>query len=275
MSTRTRTWSKIIPVDHTQIKLGPTKIRDVREDLEERVDGILAGFVDTGSTNGLLLGRLLTVGTATSVNPGTGTAAAVDIIGLTTGTMTEVVIRNSSGQSTLVSYRGQLRVGQLANDEYLVGVGTTSGTVNILKVNTAGSTQITNPVTFDSFPLAPSTAPTVDLQLMPYGVIRNLADESTLTMSTGASPKMAIKTPTTKTTLGIDCGSVSVTNASDTAVAFTFTFDSAPNVVATHEGIAGNHYAAFVKDITTTGCNVRQENGSTYTVHWVAVGTPA
>jgi hypothetical protein len=200
MSTRTRTWSKAIPVDHTQIKYGPTKIRDVREDIENRVDDILAGFVDTGTTNGLLLGRLLTVGTATTTNPGTGTAAAIDIIGLTTGTMTEVVIRNSSGQSTLISYRGQLRVGQLANDEYLVGVGTTSGTVNVLKVNTAGTTQFTNPVSFDSFPSAPNTAPTTDLQLTPLGAIRNMFDTDIFTVSTAGSVTIDVKTASISST---------------------------------------------------------------------------
>jgi hypothetical protein len=160
---RTRTWSTTIPIDHTQIKLGPTKIRDLRTDLEERVDGILAGFVNTGSTNGLLLGRLLTVGTANATNPGTGTAAAIDIFGMTTGTLTELVIRNSSGHEILATYQGRLQVGKLGNDQYMVGVGTGSGDVNILKVNTAGVTQ------FASHPIGPDTNPSTPLSYVPVG----------------------------------------------------------------------------------------------------------
>ena len=271
MSTRTRTWSTTIPVDHTQIKLGPTKVRDLRTDIEERVDDILAGFVNTGTTNGLLLARLLTVGTATSANPGTGTAAAVDIIGLTTGTMTEVVIRNSSGQSCLVSYRGNLRVGQLANDEYLVGVGTTSGTVNVLKVNTAGTTQFTNLVTFDSHPLAPNTNPTTDLQLMPLGKFRNLADGTTLEVTTGTSPTMKVKGVggVTKAALGIDSGTVSYTGTAK-AITFNFNFSSAPVVVANWNTDGAGQFL-YCLTITTAGYTVNG-GGATGTIKWIAVG---
>lgn len=108
MSTRTRTWSKLIPVDHTQVRLAPTKIRDVREDIEERVDGILAGFVNTGATNGLLLARLLTVGTANSLTPGTGTAGAYDIFSLTTGTTIEFFGKDNAGNVTQFTKAGKL-----------------------------------------------------------------------------------------------------------------------------------------------------------------------
>jgi len=137
MSTRTRTWSTAIPVDHTQIKLGPTKVRDLRTDIEERVDGILAGFVNTGTTNGLLLGRLLTVGTASTAYPGTGAAAAIDIFGMTTNSLVEVFIRTQSSNEIQLTEQGRLMMGKLRNDQYIVGVGTGGGNVNILKVNTA------------------------------------------------------------------------------------------------------------------------------------------
>ena len=181
MSTRTRTWSKAIPVDHTEIKYGPTKVRDVREDIENRVDDILAGFVNTGATNGIILGRLLTVGTATSTSPGTGIAAAIDLIGLTTGTLTELVIRNASSHEILVTYQGRLQVGKLANDQYMIAVGTGSGDVNIFKVNTAGQTE------FATFPIAPNTNPTTNLQLIPYGALRNMFDTSVFTVPTASA----------------------------------------------------------------------------------------
>jgi len=134
---RTRTWSTTIPVDHTAIKLGPTKVRDLRTDIEERVDGILAGFVNTGTTNGLLLGRLLTVGTASTAYPGTGAAAAIDIFGMTTNSLVEVFIRTQSSNEIQLTEQGRLMMGKLRNDQYIVGVGTGGGNVNILKVNTA------------------------------------------------------------------------------------------------------------------------------------------
>lgn len=105
---RTRTWSTTIPVDHTQIKNLPDSTRDLREDLEERVDGILAGFVNTGATNGLLLGRLLTVGTNNALTPGTGTAGAYDIYCLTTGSAMEMLGKDNAGNITRFTNAGKI-----------------------------------------------------------------------------------------------------------------------------------------------------------------------
>ncbi len=104
---RTRTWSTTIPVDHTQIKNLPDSTRDVREDIEERVDGILAGFVNTGATNGLLLGRLLTVGTNNALTPGTGTSGAYDIYAMTTGSTIELFGKDNTGKVTQLSDAGK------------------------------------------------------------------------------------------------------------------------------------------------------------------------
>jgi len=265
MSTRTRTWSKVIPVDHTQIKNGPTTIRNVREDVENRVDDILAGFVDTGTTNGLLLGRLLTVGTATSANPGTGTAAAVDIIGLTTGTMTEVVIRNSSGQSCLVSYRGNLRVGQLANDEYLVGVGTTSGTVNVLKIDTVGSTYFSNPVKFASHPLAPNTSPTTSLQYTPKDYVDGAIDAD-----------IAAIAAVTKATLGIDSGTATIGANTSASVNYNFAFNPAPVVIVTYTGdLTQDEHGTISVTPSTSNFLLYNNRSVQRSFNWVAIGTPA
>lgn len=177
----TRDWSAAIPIDHTQIKLGPEKIRDVRTDLDERLSAILGGFTAGETVNGIKIGRLLTVGTATATNPGTGTAAAIDIIGLTSGSMTEVVIRNSSGGACLLTYQGRLQVGKLGNDQYMIAVGTGSGDVNVFKINTAGVTE------FASFPILPNTGVTTNLQVVPYGALRNIFDSACFSVTTAAA----------------------------------------------------------------------------------------
>lgn len=110
---RTRTWSTTIPVDHTAIKLSPTKVRDLRVDIEERVDGILAGFVNTGTTNGLLLARLLTVGTANALTPGTGTAGAYDVYALTTGSTIELFGKDNAGNVTQFTKAGKIKTESL------------------------------------------------------------------------------------------------------------------------------------------------------------------
>ncbi len=88
-------------------------IRNVREDVEDRVSDILAGFVNTGATNGLLLGRLLTVGTNNALTPGTGAALAIDIYGMTTGTVCEVYIKDSSGNQTQLTSGGKIPTASL------------------------------------------------------------------------------------------------------------------------------------------------------------------
>jgi microcystin-dependent protein len=109
MSTRTRDWSKTIPIDHTQLKLVPTKIRDVREDLEDRLNDILAGFATGETVNGLKLGRLLTVGTGSPTAPGTGAAAAIDIYGKTIGGKVELCAQDADGNETQITSAGALK----------------------------------------------------------------------------------------------------------------------------------------------------------------------
>jgi hypothetical protein len=285
MSTRTRTWSTAIPVDHTQIKLGPTKIKDVRTDLEERVDGILAGFIDTGTTNGLLLGRLLTVGTANSSNPGTGSAAAIDVYGMTTGTMTELFCRNSSGNAVQLTYQGKLLAGQLLNDKYFIGIGTTNGSVNILKINTVGATQMTNPVVFDTFPLAPNTNPTTALQLSPKGYTDSISDIALNAITTSEATNLIklISDYGTSGTTGTAraqnviqvCYGQRTVGASSTATVtgLPFTSSTSYSVVATYEYTTGGllYNIAVTKD-SASQFTLRNGNGASLVLDWIAIG---
>ena len=85
----TRDFDTSLPVTHTQNKLWPEKIRDVRTDLGERLAAILYGFTagELDTHIGIKLGRLLTIGTgAPSAPTGTDSAAAFDIYARADGT---------------------------------------------------------------------------------------------------------------------------------------------------------------------------------------------
>lgn len=163
MSTRTNSWSNSAPVDHSQIKNLPAAIRRAFIDMEDRLDDILAGFETGENTNGIKLGRFLTIGTAHSSMPtGTGSAASIDLYVITTSAQYHLYAIDGGGRKTLISAYGA----NLLNNSYLKALdpgGT--GPVNILKVNTASA------IEFATHPRAPDTGPTVATQYAPKGYV--------------------------------------------------------------------------------------------------------
>jgi len=91
-------WDNSVPIDHTKFKNLPGEVRDVRIDLEDRLNTILSGFVSGETIQGIKLGKFITVGTGNASTPdGTGSAATLDVFVKTVDGGEELCLVNSSG----------------------------------------------------------------------------------------------------------------------------------------------------------------------------------
>jgi len=167
----TRNWSNATPVDHSQFKNIPGAVRNVRIDLEDRVNAILEGFVTGETAQGIKLGRLITIGTGAGSTPtGTGANASYDIYARSnTGSAVELYGIDASGNEIQLTHLGKIPLdlsARLANDGWLIARNAADdGNVNIAKVNTADA------IEFASHPYGVDTNPTAVKEYTPKGYV--------------------------------------------------------------------------------------------------------
>jgi hypothetical protein len=81
--------------------------------------------------------------------------------------------------------------------------------------------------------------------------------------------------PTTKATLGIDYGRISINTNENKTISFNFTFTSAPTVIITYEHPDGGETSqTYLFSVSTTSFVVHSPDAAGY-IHWLAVGTKA
>ena len=108
----TSDWDNAEPIDHTKFKNLPGEVRDVRIDLEDRLNEILSGFVSGETIQGIKLGKFITIGTAAGSTPtGTGDAVTIDVYGRANGTATAVELwsLDASGNECQITDGGSLK----------------------------------------------------------------------------------------------------------------------------------------------------------------------
>lgn len=168
----TRDWDNTLKLDHSKFKSQPGYVRDLMDDLNERLTNILYGMASGETLEGIKKGRFIKIGTGAQTAPaGTGTAAALDVYARVsgTGTTVELYTLDAAGNEIQLTKGGKIPLdvsGRLANNAYLIARNLAdNANVNILKVNTA------NAVELASHPIGPDTNPTAVLQYTPKGYV--------------------------------------------------------------------------------------------------------
>jgi hypothetical protein len=164
----TRDWDKALKLDHSKFKTQPGYIRDLMDDLDERLTSFIYGFASGETLIGMKKGKFITIGTGTPTAPiGTGVATEYDLYARANGTAPAVELWgiDASGNEIMFTKGGKIPLdisARLANNAYLIARNfADDGNVNILKVNTG------NEIEFVSHPVAPDSDPTSELQYVP------------------------------------------------------------------------------------------------------------
>ena len=173
----TRDWVNTNPIDHTKFKNMPGEVRNVREDLEERLASILYGLTAGETYVGLKKGRFITIGTgAPSAPSGTGAAVAMDVYARANGTGTNVelwCLGSGNAVEIQLTHKGKIPLdlsARLANNGWLIARNAAdAANVNIIKLNTANAIELGTGM--GSHIVAPDTAPTANLQYAPKGYV--------------------------------------------------------------------------------------------------------
>ena len=275
MSTRTRDWSDTTPIDHSQNKLWPQYVREVRQDLEDRLNDILYGFIAGESFNGIKKGRLITIGTgAPSAPPGTGAAISVDIYARANGTGVpiELYAMDASGNEIQLSKGGKIPLdvsGRLANNAYLIARNYAGdGNVNILKANTGNGLELASHI------LAPNTAPTLANHLAPKGYIDAKLPINLAAPGTGVTGVLGVANGGTGKTL-IQYGTYGAL-ADNTPVTVTLAANFANTnyyVFCQHTGTGYGQSHTVSKDVGSFVLQVNDSSGTVAGGDYMAIGT--
>jgi len=99
-----RDWSKLIPIDHTKFKDIPGAVRNLRQDLEERLKNFMYGFTAGETSEGLKYAPLLAQGTAPTTS-----AATVCLYAQTDANgIAQFYLKDGTGNAIQVSKGGKL-----------------------------------------------------------------------------------------------------------------------------------------------------------------------
>jgi len=149
----TRDWSVVIPITHTKFKVQPQHVRELRTDLEERLQDFVYGFTSGDTDTGFKNVPCLVQTTAPST-----AANQVLLHGSDLNSLTELWVAHESGQRSPLTIGGLLG---LLNNTNLVALDSTgTGTINLIKGNAENIPELPQGTV-----LSGTTAPTTDLQI--------------------------------------------------------------------------------------------------------------
>jgi len=173
----TRDWDTTIPADHTKFKAQPGHVRDLRTDLEDRLEDILAGFTAGETYVGIKLGDFLTYGTGDPTTPaGTGNALNFILYAKTkdylTGptTQAEMFGIDQAGNVIQITKSGKLCLdnARLLNNTWLLARNSgNSADVNLYRLTTNNYLELGT--TLAAHPLGPDTSHSADTEYITKG----------------------------------------------------------------------------------------------------------
>lgn len=122
----TRDWDETVPVDHTLISQGPTKIRNVKEDVGDRLATIISGFASGETVTGILNLPFIAQSAPSTVTD------QIQLYGKVVSTKTELHAKDEDGTEIQITTAGKINAAALGGVYAAANVAALATMMNLI-----------------------------------------------------------------------------------------------------------------------------------------------